>query len=96
MTNGKPVRIGATQPHMRVTLVNLKLPWLARILTLFTGELILAVQGNVQDIAVVNRAQAQDIFESSRHQKWVPYMESSPAAPPPLKGPLSVDNHETH
>lgn len=87
MNNGqKPVLIPPKR-QMRVTMVTVKIPFWARLLALFSGELILAVQGMVQDVAVIDRPTAHEMFSQSRDAKWLPFQHSSDAAPPLVQGP---------
>ena len=73
--------------QMRVTMVTVKLPFWARLLAMFSGELILAVQGMVQDVAVIDRPTAEQMFTHSRDAKWLPFQQNSNAAPPQFRGP---------
>jgi hypothetical protein len=83
--NGRPV-IPAVQ-QVRLTIVSLKVPFLRRLFALFNGELVLAVMGTVQDVAVVSRSEAQDILAQSHQQKWVPYRDAHASDPTPMQGP---------
>ncbi len=85
MTNGRPV-IPAIQ-QVRLTIVSLKIPFLRRLFALFNGELVLAVMGTVQDVAVVSRSEAQDLLAQSHQQKWVPYQHAHASEPAPTEGP---------
>lgn len=70
--------------NLRLTIVNVKVPLWHRILALFNGELVLAVMGTVQDVAVVTRSDAQQMLADSHQKRWVPFQESENHAPPPL------------
>lgn len=84
MNNGKPVTVPAKK-QMRITLVNLKLPFLARLWALVSGELVIAVLGTVQEVALVSRDEAHQLMADGYQSKWLPY-KTDPAseAPPPL------------
>lgn len=86
MTNGRPVTIHGKQ-QLRLTIVNVKLPLLARLRALFSGELVLGIMGTVQDVAVITRADAQDLLDTSHQQKWVPYQDQTGGPSAPTKGP---------
>lgn len=85
--NGKGPVLIQPKLQMRVTMVTVKIPFWARFLAMFSGELILAVQGMVQDVAVIDRPTAQQMFSQSRDAKWLPFQHHSDAAPPLVQGP---------
>lgn len=87
MNNGQKPVVIPSKLSMRVTMVTVKIPFWARFFAMFSGEIILAVQGMVQDVAVIDRPTAHEMFTHSRDAKWLPFQHSSDAAPPQLQGP---------
>lgn len=81
----RPVSVPAKK-QLRLTVINVKLPVLRRIIALFTGELVLAVLGTVQEVAVITREDGQDILAEAHKLKWQPYQENG-TDPIPTKGP---------
>lgn len=73
--------------QLRLTIVSVKIPFLRRVLALFRGELILGVMGTVQDVAVLSRSEAGELYAGGHHSTWLPYQQSpaTDVAPPPLE-----------
>ena len=66
--------------QMRVTVVQVHLPWWAR---LFRRTIFLGVRGLVDEVALLDRHEARAIFEQGYRKQWMPYQANRDTEPPP-------------
>lgn len=71
---------------LRLTIVNIQVPFWRRVLALFRGELVLAIHGTVREVAVISRSDGQLLLARSHEAKWLPF-QSPDADVAPTKGP---------